>query len=151
MQNRRRFLATTLAAATLTLAAAPALAARPAVAIVPHDNIPVVTTAAHPPVDAVKNAIIRAGGQHDWTIRPESPGVLSASLNVRNKHFAVVTIKYNADSYSITYRESTNLEYRLSDGRGPADPPAGTPMIHPNYNRWVENLIRDINAELRRL
>ena len=37
--------------------------------------------------------------------------------------------------YSITYKESTNLDYMNG-------------QIHRNYNGWIENLDRDIRANL---
>ena len=52
-------------------------------------------------------------------------------------HVAVVDVRYTATTYSITYKDSTNLNYR--DGQ-----------IHKNYNGWIENLDRDIRNELLR-
>jgi hypothetical protein len=48
-----------------------------------------------------------------------------------------VDVRYTATTYSITYKDSTNLNYR--DGQ-----------IHKNYNGWIENLDRDIRNELLR-
>lgn len=160
MQPRRRLLITSLALAATALLPAGAYAARPPVPIVQHDNIPVVSGTGKPlTLDDVRSAITRGASAHDWKVSEVQPGELVASINVRDKHFASVTIKYSETAYSVTYRDSTNLEYQLS---GPnAAPlrrddfssalPANTPMIHPNYNRWVDTLIRDINMELRRL
>ncbi|MGC7402695.1 hypothetical protein ACPWR0_02565 [Pandoraea pneumonica] len=161
MQTRRRLLAASLAV-TLTAMLAPAAhAARPAVPIVAHDNMPIVTGSGKTlSLDEIRDAITRGAAGHDWVATRQGPGELVASINVRNKHYASVTIKYSETTYSVSYRDSTNLEYGLSNGLNNSPRrddfnnnavPANTPMIHPNYNRWVDTLIRDINAELRRL
>ncbi|WP_353189362.1 hypothetical protein [Pandoraea pnomenusa] len=160
MQTRRRILIASLAITVSAMIAPAAMAARAAVPIVPHDNIAIVSgTGKTPTLDEVRGAITRGAAIHDWSISVVQPGVLMASLNVRNKHFASVTIKYSETSYSVTYRDSTNLEYQVAGERVAAtrreDFPStispSTPMIHPNYNRWVDTLIHDINVELRRL
>ncbi|VVD66290.1 putative lipoprotein [Pandoraea pneumonica] len=161
MQTRRRLLAASLAV-TLTAMLAPAAhAARPAVPIVPHDNMPIVSGSGKPlSLEEIRGAITRGAAGHDWATTQDKPGELVASINVRNKHYASVTIKYTETAYSVSYRDSTNLEYALSGAPAASSRredfnntalPANTPMIHPNYNRWVDTLIRDINAELRRL
>lgn len=160
MQTRRRLLIASVALSTTALFGVTAQAARPAVPIVPHDNIAIISGSGKTPsLGEVRGAIARGAAVHDWTISEVQPGELVASINVRNKHYASVMIKYSETAYSVTYRDSTNLEYGLSGtNAAPARRddfnsalPANTPMIHPNYNRWVDTLIRDINLELRRL
>lgn len=161
MQTRRRILIASLAIAAAAAAFGPAAhAARPAVPIVAHDNIAIIPGSGKAlSLEDVRGAMARGAAIHDWTISAVQPGELVASINVRNKHYASVLIKYTETSYSVTYRDSTNLEYQLSgtnaaparrDDFNSALAP-NTPMIHPNYNRWVDTLIRDINQELRRL
>ena len=41
--------------------------------------------------------------------------------------------------------DSSNLGYAPN----PEDP--GRPLIHPAYNKWVQNLVGDINREFSRL
>ena len=99
---------------------------------------PVVTAAGKPlTADQVRNAIVAAGTSLGWVMTPVSPGLISGRLTLR-EHAAVVDIRYSATTYSITYKDSTNLNYR--DGQ-----------IHKNYNGWVENLDRDIRAGLLRM
>jgi hypothetical protein len=50
-------------------------------------------------------------------------------------HTATAEVKYNTKTYSIRYLDSTNLD--ASGGN-----------IHKNYNGWIENLDREIRAEL---
>ena len=65
---------------------------------------------------------------------PIDPGLINGRLVLRG-HTAVIDVRYTATNYSITYKESANLDYR--DGQ-----------IHKNYNGWIENLNRDIRANL---
>lgn len=74
----------------------------------------------------VATAIVTAGGSLGWIMKKKEPGHIVATLNIR-KHVAVVDIFYNNETYSITYKNSTNLNY---DGT----------VIHSNYNGWIQNL-----------
>ena len=85
--------------------------------------------------DQVKAAIIRAGAGLGWIVKEAGPGKLTANLAVR-KHTAEVEIPYSPKKYSITYKGSTNLDAG----------PDGT--IHKNYNGWIQNLNKNINAQL---
>ncbi|WP_087687863.1 MULTISPECIES: hypothetical protein [unclassified Pandoraea] len=161
MQTRRRLIAASLAVTVTAMFGPAAHAARPPVPIVPHDNMPIVSGSGNTlSLEEIRGAITRGAATHDWVATQGKPGELVASINVRNKHYASVTIKYSETTYSVTYRDSTNLEYGLSsipsvsprrEDFSNTAMPANTPVIHPNYNRWVDTLIRDINAELRRL
>ena len=95
-----------------------------------------VTSASGKPLtaDQVKAAIIRAGAGLGWIMKEAGPGKLTANLAVR-KHTAQVEIPYSSKSYSITYKDSTNLD--AADGQ-----------IHKNYNGWIQNLNKNINAQL---
>lgn len=84
--------------------------------------------------EQVRGAIVSAGATLGWKITDESPNVLVGTLMVRT-HTAVVAIPYSANNYSIKYRSSANL-----DEKGGS--------IHKNYNGWIQNLTRDINAKL---
>jgi hypothetical protein len=81
----------------------------------------------------VQQAIMRAGTQLGWQMQPEGPGRLSGRLALRT-HLAVVDIQHDTKSYSIKYRDSTNLDAR--DG-----------MIHRNYNGWIQNLEKAIRVQ----
>ena len=86
----------------------------------------------------VENAIRRAGGGLGWEIRradPDQPGHLIGRLPIRS-HVAVVDIRHNTETFSITYKDSTNLEYDGDEGK-----------IHSNYNGWVQNLRNAIVRE----
>ena len=105
----------------------------------PHDYMgqPVPQVSAKITNDKVKDAIIRGASVRGWQVVPEQGNQLRATLYVRS-HTAVVLIAYTTKTYSITYLDSTNLEYENG-------------VIHPNYNNWVRNLQIAINAELARI
>jgi hypothetical protein len=82
----------------------------------------------------VKKAILTAGAGLGWQMKEVEPGHIVGSLFLR-KHSAIVDIPYSATSYSIQYKDSTELDY---DGTN----------IHQNYNGWIQNLDRAIKAGL---
>ena len=82
----------------------------------------------------VRSAILRAGATLGWQMKDEGPNKLVGTILLRD-HSAVVEIPYTSSNYSINYRSSTNL--KESSGN-----------IHKNYNGWIQNLTRGINAQL---
>lgn len=90
-----------------------------------------------PSMTQVEKAIIRAGASLGWNIKKIKSGTMEGRLMLRS-HVAVVEITYDTKSYSIHYKDSTNLNY---DGTN----------IHSNYNGWVQNLNRNIQQELMML
>lgn len=82
----------------------------------------------------VKKAIVTAGQSLGWVMKDKAPGHLIGSLYLRT-HIAIVDVKYDKNKYSITYKDSTNLNY---DGVN----------IHSNYNGWVQNLNVAIQGQL---
>ena len=82
----------------------------------------------------IENAIIRAGRTLGWVMKIKKDGHVLASLYLRT-HVAIVDITYDKKTYSIKYKDSTDLDY---DGNN----------IHSNYNGWIENLNRAIQMQL---
>ena len=82
----------------------------------------------------VERAITRAGAGLGWQIVPREPGKIEGTLALRT-HRAVVDIVYDTKSYSIKYKDSSNLDY---DGTN----------IHSNYNGWIQNLDKAIRTQL---
>lgn len=87
-----------------------------------------------PTMTEVNTAIMRAGTRLGWTMQPEGPGRLSGRIAVR-KHTAAIDVEHTTKSYTIKYRDSTNLD--ATDGK-----------IHRNYNGWIQNLEKAIRSEL---
>jgi hypothetical protein len=86
----------------------------------------------------VENAIKRAGGGLGWQIKRADPGQtghLIGRLPIRS-HLAVVDIRHDTETFSIRYKDSTNLDYDPEEGE-----------IHSNYNGWIRNLRKAIVRE----
>jgi hypothetical protein len=85
--------------------------------------------------EQVRTAIVGAGAALGWVFKDEAPGLMVGTLNLRT-HSAVIEIPYSESNYSVKYRSSSNLEEK------------GGGTIHKNYNGWIQNLQRGINARL---
>ena len=102
------------------------------------DNTAVASASGKPLTqDEVRGAIVRAGAALGWQMKDEGPNKLIGTLVLRT-HTAVVEIPYSAANFSIKYRSSVNLDE--SGGN-----------IHRNYNGWIQNLNRGINAQISAL
>lgn len=88
-------------------------------------------------MDDIAKGILAAGSKHGWTMAIQTQGHIVGTLILR-KHTAIVDVFYSTTSYSILYKDSTNLKY---------DP--ATKTIHANYSSWVRNLHTAIQQELR--
>jgi hypothetical protein len=82
----------------------------------------------------VSRAIWAAGKRLGWEMQEVRPGELTGTLRLR-QHLAVVAITHDTSTFNITYTNSINL--RQHDDQ-----------IHRNYNNWVNNLAKAIQAEL---
>ncbi len=98
------------------------------VAITPGPNVT---------MEKIGQAMVRAGGNLGWQMKRQGNGHIIGTLHVR-KHTAIVDIKYTPKSYSIVYKDSVNLN-------------AEGGQIHRNYNSWIQNLDRAIQAQLSTL
>jgi hypothetical protein len=85
----------------------------------------------------VGDAIVRAGVSIGWQMNNVSPELITATVMER-RHSVTVEIQYSATAYTIKYRDSVNMRAEGS-------------MIHSSYNRWVERLQRNIDAEIVRM
>jgi hypothetical protein len=96
-----------------------------------------VLTGSRKPATAqqIRDAIITGATAKRWQVREVGEGHLVAQIFVRS-HMAEVDITYDATSYSITYKDSTNLRY---DGT----------LIHRNYNKWIALMVGQINPVIR--
>ncbi|MDR2874727.1 MAG: hypothetical protein LBV44_02195 [Methylobacillus sp.] len=90
----------------------------------------------------IKNVITSAALSRNWQISNVTDTSLDAALQVRNKHTIIVNIPYSANSYSLMYKDSINMNYAACDGAR---------YIHPNYNVWVSQLKTAIDLQLNGL
>jgi hypothetical protein len=87
-------------------------------------------------MEDVSKAVWTAGKKLGWAIQENRPGEMTGTLSIR-KHVAVVTITYDTSTFTINYKSSQNLLYQGHE-------------IHRQYNNWVRNLARAIQAEMAR-
>lgn len=87
----------------------------------------------------VFKAIFRAGAGLGWQIVKKEDGVAMGTLYLRS-HTAVIEIPYTANSYSIQYKSSVDLNYN-----------AEKQTIHTNYNGWIQNLDKAIQIQVSTL
>ena len=118
------------------LAAAAALTACNTMAPIQNVDSVAVSSVSNKPLRAeeVRAAIVRAGAGLGWVMKDAGPGTIHGTLILRT-HTAEVQIPYSATRYGIVYKSSVNLQE--SGGK-----------IHRNYNGWIQNLNRGINAQL---
>lgn len=102
---------------------------------------PVVVPDSPPTMEQMNQVIRSAGNSLGWLMKSKAPGHTVATLHLRS-HVAVVDIHYNTKTYSITYKDSTNLNY---------DKGADETYIHSNYNGWIQNLDNAIKVRLNNL
>lgn len=86
--------------------------------------------------ESVQKAIMSAGYGLGWNMKVVRPGLIEGTLLLR-RHRAVVEIPYSARSYSIRYKDSSELNYN-----------AANHTIHSNYNGWIKNLDNAIRGHL---
>ncbi|BCS88439.1 hypothetical protein [Pseudodesulfovibrio sediminis] len=82
----------------------------------------------------IEKAIVLAGSDLGWVMQADKPGHIIGTLNVRS-HMAAVDVTYDENSYSINYKNSTNLKYTGS-------------TIHSQYNNWVKYLSQAIDSQI---
>ncbi len=141
-----RLLATMLAVAAL--AAGELALARGSEEVVEYRDVAVRTGSGKPATAAQVCAAVTAGvdaaraeNRYAWAREPAANGLLG-TLMVRSKHTIRVDIQCAADKYSVTYKDSSNMNFKEKKKEK---------VIHPYYNVWVKDLVGAIDAELARL
>ncbi len=98
-------------------------------------DAPIETTSGKKPaLSSVTRQITSAGIQLGWQMKKVKPGHIVATLYLRD-HMAQVNIFYSSRTYSITYKDSSDLKY---DGTN----------IHSNYNGWIQRLDNSIRTNV---
>lgn len=85
----------------------------------------------------LRHRIVAAGQSLGWMVVKDEPGHLELHYDRKGKHQVDIAIDYDASSYRISYLRSVNLNYSEADGLR---------KIHPNYNRWIRNLMQKISG-----
>ena len=84
----------------------------------------------------IGKAIQTAGNGLGWATKEQHEGLIIGTLYLRD-HMAQVSIPFTRSSYSIRYKDSSNLDYD-----------AEKKTIHSNYEGWVQNLNNAIRTHL---
>jgi len=126
---------TKLLALALLVSLPLAAIAAPQVTNIQNEPIPQKLDGSKHTIKEVREGIARAAKQRGWTVAPGKGNELIASILVRNRHYAEVSITYTTTSYSIKYRDSRELKYNAAKN-----------TIHRNYNRWILNLSKTIKS-----
>ncbi|AKL98324.1 hypothetical protein [Endomicrobium proavitum] len=84
----------------------------------------------------VETAIMRACQDKDWTPVKKPDNIITATLHVI-QHMIVVDINYSKTGYSITYKDSVNMQYNASKNK-----------IHAKYSAWVANFSKSIKGNI---
>ena len=145
-----------LLATLLALPMAITAHARTAVPIVNHDKV-TWSRADGKQLDlpAVRSAITQAATSKTWSVE-NGPGdnTLIAKLLMHNKHTINVTITYSSTAFSVNYLSSINMKYAVEEDSPEVDPLSSKKnlgrheVIHPNYNKWVQELVSAIQTNL---
>lgn len=91
-------------------------------------------------LDQLKQAIVRGGARHNWTVAKDESGKLTLKYNKQNKHEVVVDVSYDLSGFQIRFVSSVNMKHDSATGE-----------IHPFYNKWVANLSQAISTEINQL
>lgn len=85
----------------------------------------------------LRDRIVAAGQGLGWAVTKDEPGRLELHYDKQGKHQVTIAVQYDATGYQISYLNSVNLNYEDANG---------VRKIHPNYNRWIRNLIKQIGT-----
>ena len=86
----------------------------------------------------MQNSIVYASKKLGWKVKSIVDNKITVEYILRNKHKALVDIRYSDSIYSINYLDSENLKY---DGES----------IHNVYNKWILDLEKEININLEKI
>jgi hypothetical protein len=112
--------------------------ARGGVPLLNHENVAVSDSKGQPASAAqIRAAIATAAASHGWQLSASGASSMVATLHVRGKHSVSTDVDWAAGTFSVKYRDSVNMNYSGNE-------------IHPNYNRWVQQLVNTIRAETTR-
>jgi len=87
-----------------------------------------------------RQVILDALAAREWIVESEEPGALVARYT-RGRHSASVRVSYGSGNIQIAYVDSQDLKCKPAPG-------GDCTTIHKAYNRWVNNLYRDIGARV---
>jgi len=87
----------------------------------------------------IEKAVMAAGLKRKWQATKVSDNQIEAVLS-SSRYSLTVLISYSNEGYSIAYKDSVGLKYDSKRN-----------LIHSSYSRWIDNLIKDINANINQM
>jgi len=95
------------------------------------------TPACSLPTDKLQNTIVTAAAVRGWTVVDKTPNNMELRyIKGENKHVLVVNVSYHSNRIAVTYKDSTNLDYKVKKN--------GDRYLHPRPIGWMQNLSGDI-------
>lgn len=100
-------------------------------------DAPKVLSVSSTPLDnrQIRDRVVAGGQSLGWAVAREEQGLVELSYDKQGKHQVTVAVRYDPTGYKVDYARSFNLNYEEQ---------GGVKKIHPNYNRWILNLIKSI-------
>lgn len=95
------------------------------------------TSSANHTQQQLRDRIVAAGQSLGWLVSKEEPGRLELQYDKQGKHHVTIAVEYDTQGYKISYLHSVNLNF---------EDMGGARKIHPNYNRWIRNLMKRIGT-----
>jgi hypothetical protein len=87
--------------------------------------------------EKMQEGIKDGGSMRGWKVITQSPGNAELQyIKDAGKHTISVNVSYTSNTFSITYKDSDNLNYTVKDD--------GTRYLHPRPIGWMKNLSMDI-------
>lgn len=86
------------------------------------------------------DAIVSGGSVRGWRPVTKTSGIVELRyIKGANKHSLTVNVEYTANTFSVTYKDSTNLNYKVKKN--------GVRVIHPRAIGWMSNVSIDIEGK----
>lgn len=133
--NRLMHVSIIILTLALSLASGPALA-RSTYLVEP----PPVTAQCDLSEADMTEAIVSGGSVRGWRPVAKTPGNVELRyIKGANKHSLTVNVGYTKNTFAVTYKDSTNLNYKVKKN--------GKRVIHPRPIGWMSNLSNDIESK----
>ena len=86
------------------------------------------------------DSIVSGGSVRGWRPVTKTPGIVELRyIKGANKHSLTVNVAYTKNTFAVTYKDSTNLNYKVKKN--------GVRVIHPRPIVWMSNLSIDIESK----
>lgn len=102
-----------------------------------------VTISCSLPAEKMQQGIKSGGAMRHWIVVNQNPGNTELRYAKGSKHVITVNVSYTANTFDITYKDSSGLNYAVKDD--------GTRRIHPRPIGWMKNLSGDIQGSTNNL